>query len=72
MYAEEHVKNWSLYNPVSDVSIMSVSDWSLVFSGHLHRNRLDPDYLSRLNEYASELMLSLKKLGKEGPFWTPG
>jgi hypothetical protein len=70
--SEEHVKNWSFYDPVSAESIMSVSDWAKAFSGPLHRNRLQPDYLSRLNEYASELILSLKKLGKEGPFWTPG
>ena len=51
---------------------MTLSNWAMAFSGPLHRNRLQPDYLSRLKEYASELILSLKKLGKEGPFWTPG
>jgi hypothetical protein len=70
--SEEHVKNWSLYDSVSAESIMSMSNWATAFSGPLHRNRLQPDYLSRLNEYASELILLLKKLGKEGPFWTPG
>jgi hypothetical protein len=70
--SEEHVTNWSLYDPVSAESIMSLSNWATAFSGPLHRNRLQPDYLSRLKEYASELILSLKKLGKVGPFWTPG
>jgi len=51
---------------------MPLSKWAAVFSGPLCRNRLQPDYLSRVNEYASELLLSLKKLGKAGPFWTPG
>jgi hypothetical protein len=69
--SEEHVKNWALYDPVSEQSIMPLSNWALVFSGPLCRKRLEPDYLSRVNEYASELVLSLKKLGKEGPFWTP-
>jgi len=32
---------------------------------------LKPDYLSRQKEYASELFVSLQKLGKTGPFWTP-
>lgn len=50
---------------------MSLSNWAEVLSGPLFRNRLQPDYLSRVNEYASELFSSLKKLGKEGPFWTP-
>lgn len=69
--SEEHVKNWPLYDSVSAESIMPLSDWALVFSGPLMRKRLEPDYLSRVNEYAAELILSLKRLGKVGPFWTP-
>jgi hypothetical protein len=69
--SEEHVKNWSLYDPVSAESIMPLSNWAMAFSGRMFRNRLDPDYLSRVNEYAPELFSSLKKLGREGAFWTP-
>ncbi len=69
--SEEHVTNWSLYDSVSAESIMPLSKWATAFSGPLFRNRLQPDYLSSLHEYASEMILSLKKLGKEGPFWTP-
>jgi hypothetical protein len=70
--SEEHVKSWSLYDPVSAESIMPLSKWATVFSGPLFRNRLKSDYLSRMNEYAAELFSSLKKFGKAGPFWTPG
>ncbi len=69
--SEEHVKNWALYDSVSAESIMPLFSWATVFSGPLCRKRLEPDYLSRVNEYASELLLALKKLGKAGPFWTP-
>jgi hypothetical protein len=69
--SEEHVKNWALYDPVSSESIMPLSNWATAFSGPLCKNRLEPDYLSRVKDYASELFLSLKKFGKEGPFWTP-
>ncbi len=69
--SEEHVKSWPHYDPISEESIMSLSHWATAFSGPLFRNRLKPDYLSRVHEYASELFLSLKKLGKTGPFWTP-
>lgn len=69
--SEEHVKSWSQYDSVSEESIMPLSKWATVFSGPLFRKRLEPDYLSRVNEYASEMFLSLKKLGKAGPFWTP-
>lgn len=69
--SEEHVKNCSLYDSVSAESIMPLSNWAQVFSGPLFRNRLEPDYLSRVQEYASEMFLSLRNLGKAGPFWTP-
>jgi hypothetical protein len=69
--SEEHVKNWPLYDAASAQSIMPVSSWAMVFSGPLLRNRLDADYLSRIPEYAPEMLASLKKLGKTGSFWTP-
>ncbi|HJV36251.1 hypothetical protein [Geomonas sp.] len=69
--SEEHVKNWSQYDAVSAQSIMTLANWAEVFSGPLCKNRLQPDYLSRVNEYAGELLATLKRLGKEGPFWTP-
>jgi len=69
--SEEHLKNWSSYDPISAESVMPLSNWATAFSGPLFRNRLEPDYLARVHEYATELFLSLKKLGKAGPFWTP-
>jgi hypothetical protein len=70
--SEEHVKSWPSYDPISAESIMPLSDWALVFSGPAFRKRMEPDYLSRLNEYAPEMFVSLRKFGKEGAFWTPG
>ena len=69
--SEEHVKNWSLYDSISAESIMPLSNWAQAFSGPLFRNRLKPDYLSRVKEYAPELFISLKQFGKAGLFWTP-
>lgn len=70
--SEEHVADWPQYDAASAESIMPLANWALVFSGPLLRNRLQSDYLSRVPEYASELILALAKLGKKGPFWTPG
>jgi hypothetical protein len=67
--SEEHVKKWSLYDPVSADAIMPLVDWAKVFSGPLTRNRLKPDYLSRIQEYTSELFVALQGLGKTGAFW---
>jgi hypothetical protein len=68
--SEEHVKSWPLYDSVSAESIMTLSNRATVFSGPLCRKRLEPDYLSRVQGYASELVLSLKEMGMAGPFWT--
>jgi len=70
--SEEHVKNWSGYDPVSADAIMPLADWALVFSGPLMRKRLDQDYLARVQEYIPELFSALHKLGKTGPFWQSG
>jgi hypothetical protein len=69
--SEEHVKNWPLYDSVSSQSIMPLSNWATAFSGPLFRNRLQPDYLSRVQEYAPVMLSTLAKLGKTGSFWIP-
>jgi len=46
---------------------MPMADWALVFSGPLFRNRLQPDFLSRNEEYLSEFLVTLQKLG----IWSP-
>jgi len=69
--SEDHVKSWSLYEAASAESIMPLSDWAETFSGPLFRNRLEPNYLSRIPDYAPELFKALQKFGKSGPFWMP-
>jgi len=51
---------------------MPLADWAYAFSGPLVRNRLEPDYLSRIEEYESDFFLRLKKMGKTGQFWQSG
>jgi hypothetical protein len=70
--SEEHVKNWSAYNPISEEAIMPLANWALVFSGSMCRDRLEPDILSRRSEYLTQLLKALRELGKEGSFWEPG
>lgn len=67
--SEEHVRRWSLYDPASEDFIMALTDWAQVFSGPMHRNRLDPDYLARSAEYLEAYHRELNKLGKTTSFW---
>jgi hypothetical protein len=68
--SEEHVKNWSSYNPISEEAIMPLARWAMAFSGSMCRDRLGPDILSRRSQYRSELLHALQELGRTGSFWT--
>jgi hypothetical protein len=69
--SEEHVKNWAPYDRVSAESIIPVVGYAQAFSGPLFKNRLSPDYLSRVQDYAGEFIKTLQAMGKGGPFWIP-
>jgi len=69
--SEEHVKSWPNFEPASAESILPVANWAMAFSGPLFRKRLEPDYLSRVEEYMGELIGFLKQAGLTGPFWLP-
>ena len=68
--SEEHVKNWSLYDPVSAESIMPVAEWDVPIRA-LSRGFLEPDRLSRMEEYMGGFFAKLQELGKTGSFWMP-
>ena len=70
--SEEHVRNWSQYDPDSVDGIMPLADYATLFSTGLFRERLQPDYLLRLPQLMPEWFVSLAKLGKMVPFWSLG
>ncbi len=67
--SEEHVKLWSLYDPISEDAMMPLADWAQLLSGPLFKQRLAPDYLARTPEYVSEFFATLQQWGKTGSFW---
>jgi hypothetical protein len=68
--SEEHVKNWSLYDPISEESIMPVADWDRAINA-LSRDFLALDRLSRIEGYIGDFFATLQELGKTGSFWIP-
>jgi hypothetical protein len=70
--SEEHVQNWSLYDPETADGVMPLADYATLFSTGLFRERLQPDYLSRLLQLMPEWVTTLVKLGKTGSFWRLG
>ena len=69
--SEEHVRNWSLYDPISEEAIMPLADWDSALRA-LARGYLEPDRLSRVEEYMGDFFAKLQELGKTGSFWVPG
>lgn len=54
----------------STESILPLSDWAFAISGPLFANRMEQDYLSRMDNYNAAMYTELKKLEKNGAFWT--
>ena len=48
---------------------MPLADWAMAFGGPLFRNRLEPDILSRIDEYWDHFSGALTKLGMKGWHW---
>ena len=48
--SEEHVKEWSAYEPTSEESIMPVADWAYALGANLFSKRLELDYFDRMDE----------------------
>ena len=67
--SEEHVHNWALYVEGTEDGIIALPDLVKLFSGNFFRRRMDPDWVSRSREYASQWIASMKDIGKTGPFW---
>jgi len=66
--SEEHVRNWSGYKTDTQEGINPLSDVAGLFSGNFFTRRVDPDYVSHMQEYLMELIGALKGMGS---FWQP-
>ena len=67
--SEEHIRNWSGFAPATEEGILPLPDLAKVFSGNFFRKRLDPDYVSRNQEYLGEFLAVIAGLAKIRPFW---
>ena len=66
---EENVFKWSQTDPESGDGIRGLEDWAAVFSTDLFRRRLDPDYLSKMGDYRSQMGAALLERGMTGPWF---
>lgn len=69
--SEEHLRNWVDFNPETEEGIIPLPDLVKLFSIDFFRKRLEPDYISNMQEYIAGFFATLKEIGKTGPFWIP-
>jgi class 3 adenylate cyclase len=65
--SEEHVRGWPLYTREVDDYVLPLSDWATVFGSPLFRRRLQPDYLTHIDEYVNDYRAALQATGKAPP-----
>ena len=51
---------------------MSLDEWMRLTGVPMFRNRLEPDYLSRVPDFRADFVKTIHNMGKTGPFWTVG
>ncbi len=70
--SEEHIRNWSGFDAATAEGILPVPDLAKLFSGNFFTRRLDPDYVTRNQEYLGEFLADVAELAKTRPFWKFG
>ena len=69
--SEEHVRQWPLYDPASAAGTLPLGAFLEVFSQSLFRQRLTPDYVSRVPRLRDDLLATLARVSNNAPFWQP-
>ena len=69
--SEEHVRQWPLYDPASAEGTMPLVAFLEVFSQPLFRERLAPDYVSRVPSLRGDLIATLARVSNNALFWQP-
>jgi len=61
--------NWSQFKKGTEAGMLSVGDAMRVVSTPRHRNRLNPNYVSKLPETAPGFVARLLEVTNNSPFW---
>jgi len=69
--SEEHIRNWTRYDPAAEQGILPLENVVKVFSGIFMQKRLDLDYTSHALEYFGETVSVISEIARVRPFWTP-
>jgi hypothetical protein len=70
--SEDHIRNWTKYDPETAEGILPLEALLKLFSGSFFRRRLELDYVSRNPGYLNEFLAGIKEVAQGRPFWSPG
>jgi len=66
--SEEHLKNWTQYDPATQDGVSQLDGLLSMFSSNLFKRRMDPDYFSNMKTYIGELIGEVGSNEKIGTF----
>jgi len=66
--SEEHLKNWTQYDPATQDGVSQLDGLLSMFSSNLFKRRMDPDYFSNMKKYLGELITEVGSNDKIGAF----
>jgi hypothetical protein len=69
--SEDHVRNWSRFDPAAEQGIVPLSNLVGLFSGDFFRRRGEPGYASQNRKYWRAVLDILGEMAREHPFWSP-
>ena len=67
--SEEHVRNWSGFDPQAEAGLRTLRQMMQAFSVPLFRERLSGRYISDLRAHYGTLQEAFRELGGGDPFW---
>ena len=70
--SEEHIRNWTRFDPATAEGIIQLPDLVKLFSGDFFQKRFSLDYVSRNRDYLSGFVAAIMEIAKTRPFWVPG
>jgi hypothetical protein len=70
--SEEHIRNWTRFDPATEEGIIQLPDLVKLFSGDFFQKRFSLEYVSRNRDYLSSFVAAIMEIAKIRPFWVPG
>ena len=66
--SEEHLQNWTQYDPATKDGISQLDGLLTMFSSNVFKRRLDFDYITKMRDYVRELIGEMGNNDKVGTF----